>query len=80
MKVFPDPDLMIKTAHLPPFVLILSGFTMDPPVIAVIFKKHDPDNTHSLSLEEYIRMCLFLQSAVRYASGSGVQDRTTGPG
>ena len=40
---------------------------MDPPVIKVIFRRHDPDNTNSLSLDEYIRMCLFLQSCVRCA-------------
>ena len=41
--------------HSPPF-RTSKGFTMDPPVIAVMFKRHDPDNTSSLSLDEYIRM------------------------
>ena len=29
---------------------------MDPPVISVMFRRHDPDNTNTLGLEEYIRM------------------------
>ncbi|GAX72750.1 hypothetical protein CEUSTIGMA_g206.t1 [Chlamydomonas eustigma] len=42
-----------------------AGFSMDPPVVQAMFKRHDPDNSSSLSLDEYIRMCLFLQSCVR---------------
>ncbi len=30
-----------------------------------MMSRHDPDNSGTLSLDEYIRMCLFLQSCVR---------------
>ncbi|KAG1662375.1 hypothetical protein FOA52_006637 [Chlamydomonas sp. UWO 241] len=42
-----------------------AGFHMDPPVVQAMFKRHDPNNTNTLSLDEYIRLCLFLQSCVR---------------
>lgn len=42
-----------------------AGFTMDPPVVQAMFKKHDPNNSNTLSLDEFIRLCLFLQSCVR---------------
>lgn len=42
-----------------------AGFTMDPPVLQVMMKKYDLSNKGVLKLDEYIRMCLFLQSCVR---------------
>ncbi|PNW85918.1 hypothetical protein CHLRE_03g200050v5 [Chlamydomonas reinhardtii] len=42
-----------------------AGFRLDPPVLAAMMSRHDPDNSGTLSLDEYIRMCLFLQSCVR---------------
>ncbi len=42
-----------------------AGFRLDPPVLQSMMARHDPDNSGTLSLDEYIRMCLFLQSCVR---------------
>lgn len=42
-----------------------AGFALDPPVMAAMVKRHDPNNDGLMQLAEYIRMCLFLQSCVR---------------
>ncbi|GIL47881.1 hypothetical protein Vafri_4511 [Volvox africanus] len=42
-----------------------AGFQLDNPVLAAMMSRHDPDNSGTLTLDEYIRMCLFLQSCVR---------------
>ena len=55
--VLASPDLTEALKH--------AGFALDPPVIAAIVKRHDHQNTQQMKLDEYIRMCLFLQSCVR---------------
>uniref|UniRef100_A0A7R9V5W6 EF-hand domain-containing protein n=1 Tax=Chlamydomonas euryale TaxID=1486919 RepID=A0A7R9V5W6_9CHLO len=50
-----------------------AGFNMDPPVVQAMFKRHDPNNSGTLSLDEYIRLCLFLQSCVRTFSAFDAQ-------
>eukprot|EP00879_Flechtneria_rotunda_P002386 GHRR01002582.1.p1 GENE.GHRR01002582.1~~GHRR01002582.1.p1 ORF type:complete len:169 (+),score=42.16 GHRR01002582.1:192-698(+) len=42
-----------------------AGFNLDPPAMMAMIGKFDPDNSGSLSLDEYIRACLFLQTAAR---------------
>ncbi|KAF5834194.1 hypothetical protein DUNSADRAFT_9224 [Dunaliella salina] len=42
-----------------------AGFTLDPPVVQAMMHRHDPDNDTHMKLDDFIRMCLFLQSCVR---------------
>eukprot|EP00882_Tetradesmus_deserticola_P001849 GHRQ01001983.1.p2 GENE.GHRQ01001983.1~~GHRQ01001983.1.p2 ORF type:complete len:170 (+),score=46.16 GHRQ01001983.1:152-661(+) len=42
-----------------------AGFQLDGPAMMAMISKFDPDNSGSLSLDEYIRTCLFLQTAAR---------------
>eukprot|EP00877_Chromochloris_zofingiensis_P008385 jgi/Chrzof1/37/Cz01g01070.t1 len=42
-----------------------AGFNLDTPAMNAMINKFDPDNSGSLSLDEYIRACLFLQTAAR---------------
>ncbi|WIA18681.1 hypothetical protein OEZ86_005149 [Tetradesmus obliquus] len=42
-----------------------AGFQLDGPAMMAMISKFDPDNSASLSLDEYIRSCLFLQTAAR---------------
>ena len=56
-----------------PFILLLAiwllllptGFNMDPQAVQAMVYKFDPDSSGTLSLDEYIRSCLFLQTAAR---------------
>lgn len=43
----------------------VAGFNLDTPAMNAMINKFDPDNSGSLSLDEYIRACLFLQTAAR---------------
>ncbi len=52
-------------AMLSPLPTGPTGFQLDEPVLAAMMSRHDPDNSGTLTLDEYIRMCLFLQSCVR---------------
>lgn len=45
--------------------IVHAGFNLDPPVVTAMMTRHDPDNNKAMSLDEFIRMCLFLQSCVR---------------
>jgi len=42
-----------------------AGFNMDPQAVQAMVYKFDPDSSGTLSLDEYIRSCLFLQTAAR---------------
>ncbi|KIZ06329.1 Peflin [Monoraphidium neglectum] len=42
-----------------------AGFNLDPPAVAALIDRYDPDNNKQLSLDEYIRACLFLQTGTR---------------
>ncbi|GBF97054.1 hypothetical protein Rsub_09527 [Raphidocelis subcapitata] len=42
-----------------------AGFALDAPAVAAMIEKFDPDNSKNLALDEYIRSCLFLQTAAR---------------
>ncbi|KAL6765832.1 hypothetical protein V8C86DRAFT_2450115, partial [Haematococcus lacustris] len=42
-----------------------AGFALDAPVVKAMMTRHDPDNNGAMSLDEFIRMCLFLQSCAR---------------
>ncbi|KAF8064663.1 prmA [Scenedesmus sp. PABB004] len=42
-----------------------AGFALDQPAMMAMIGKFDPDSSGSLSLDEYIRTCLFLQTAAR---------------
>uniref|UniRef100_A0A7S0X1H2 EF-hand domain-containing protein n=1 Tax=Chlamydomonas leiostraca TaxID=1034604 RepID=A0A7S0X1H2_9CHLO len=50
-----------------------AGFNLDPPVVQAMMSRHDPDNNNQMSLDEFIRMCLFLQSCVRTFSAFDAQ-------
>lgn len=50
-----------------------AGFNLDPPVVQAMMNRHDPDNNNQMSLDEFIRMCLFLQSCVRTFSAFDAQ-------
>mmetsp|Transcript_22569 Transcript_22569/g.62344 ORF Transcript_22569/g.62344 Transcript_22569/m.62344 type:complete len:219 (-) Transcript_22569:946-1602(-) len=50
-----------------------AGFTLDPPVVQAMMHRHDPDNDTHMKLDDFIRMCLFLQSCVRTFSAFDAQ-------
>uniref|UniRef100_A0A7S0RDI4 EF-hand domain-containing protein n=1 Tax=Chlamydomonas leiostraca TaxID=1034604 RepID=A0A7S0RDI4_9CHLO len=52
-----------------------AGFQLDDAVVQVMMKKHDPDRSGSMSLPEFIKMTLFLQSCVRAFSAFDPQRR-----
>ncbi|KAI8462649.1 MAG: hypothetical protein J3K34DRAFT_175924 [Monoraphidium minutum] len=42
-----------------------AGFTLDPPAVTALMDRFDPDNNKQLTLDEFIRACLFLQTGAR---------------
>ncbi|KAI8467604.1 MAG: hypothetical protein J3K34DRAFT_429949 [Monoraphidium minutum] len=42
-----------------------AGFQLDMPAVTAMIDKFDPDNNKQLTLDEYIRSCLFLQTGAR---------------
>lgn len=59
------PEVMQALQH--------AGFNLDQPVLYSMMQKYDPDVSGTLTLDEYIRMCLFLQSCVRTFSAFDAQ-------
>ncbi len=42
-----------------------TGFTLDTPAVQGLMSKFDPDSSGTLTLDEFIRTCLMLQTAAR---------------
>lgn len=53
-----EPNEVMQALHQ-------AGFQLDQPAMMAMISKFDPDNSMSLSLDEYIRSCLFLQTSAR---------------
>lgn len=54
-----------------------AGFYLDRPAQDAMMHKFDPDSSASFSLDEYVRACLFLQTASRTFSAFDPQRRGT---
>ncbi len=57
--------LAVTTAHPPSPKCRHAGFTLDLPALQALVTKFDPDSSGTLTLDEFIRTCLMLQTAAR---------------